>query len=124
MALIVVGLAVTAPPSCVCVPGDHLGALLHPIFPHVHASGQDAWADNAPYPLASHEVATYDSAPGVSAPLSDAPARDVMSGMLLPLILSAMLLEMARPRPLAAPAPAERSVSPLTPPPRLTLARA
>lgn len=38
--LIVVGLAVSVPPSFGTVDGDHVGLLLHPLFPHAHGSAE------------------------------------------------------------------------------------
>ncbi|MGE3911566.1 MAG: hypothetical protein AB7K36_19560 [Chloroflexota bacterium] len=118
IALIVVGLAVSAPPSCVCQPGDHFGALLHPIFAHVHGSDHSPFQNDADYQLASHDPATYDSAPGLSAPTNASVGHESLGGMLLPVLLAMLLAQRGRRPSLAMQAPTGRVVSPPIPPPR------
>lgn len=113
------GLAVTAPPSCVCLPSDHAGALLHPIFPHAHASTHDVWESGSGFNLASHDPASYDAAPSISGAPSSGTALDVLGGMMFPMILTALLMGGSLRRPRTEAHPGERTVLPPTPPPRL-----
>jgi hypothetical protein len=119
VAIVVVGLAITAPPSSVGLQGDHFGALLHPIFPHVHDVAHSFEADGSPASLASHDPASRDVAPGLSVPLSEAGAREAAVGIVLPFVLADALVELSRRRQLFEPRLVGRPVSPPTPPPRL-----
>jgi hypothetical protein len=120
--LIVAGLAMTVPPSCVCGPDDHFGMLLHPLFPHVHGAphtlvtrSDDSQAD------ASTDLRAAQQAPGISAGTSDVGGRDAVTGLLLPLFLAAALLEASRRLRLHEPAPEQRMLAPPLPPPRISL---
>jgi hypothetical protein len=116
--LIVTGLAVSAPPSCLCASDEHFGLLLHPMVPHAHGAAHQAWQEE-PAPADDAASALFDQAPGISAQSSDSGARDVIAGMLLPLQVAAMLVEVGRRRFLLEPQPDDRATSPPTPPPRL-----
>ncbi len=111
----------SAPPSCVCIPDDHFGLLLHPLLPHAHgdahASGpiSDLMTGSAD-PLG---MASVDQAPGISAAASSNGAHDAIAGLLLPLVLAASLLEAARRILLTDARPAQRALAPPSPPPRL-----
>jgi len=120
--LIVAGLAMTAPPSCVCNPDDHFGMLLHPLFPHVHGvpHGQITMHDE-PQADGSADVRSAEQAPGISAGTSDVGGRDVVTGLLLPLFLAAALLEVSRRLLLHEPRPEQRMLAPPFPPPRISL---
>ena len=46
IAVLLVGLAVTTPVVCICVPSDHAGVAIHPLFPHTHPSDIGATASD------------------------------------------------------------------------------
>jgi hypothetical protein len=119
VAIVVAGLAISAPPSAVGAPGDHFGALVHPIFPHVHGDGHTFAAEDSRESLASHEPASHDVAPGLSVPLASAGAREAAAGIVMPFVLAYLLVELTRRRYLFEPLLAGRAVSPPTPPPRM-----
>jgi len=109
----------SAPPNCWCAPDEHFGMLLHPLFPHVHGDvhsvlerEDESSADAQAMPR------TVDQAPGISAGSSDNGTFDVVTGLLLPLFLSALLLERSRRLELSEPRPEQRSLAPPSPPPR------
>jgi hypothetical protein len=116
--LIVAGLAVSAPPACLCAPDDHFGLLLHPMFPHAHGAVHQGWEAEASAPD-SVAPGAVDQAPGISAQASDGGARDAIAGPLLPLLLAALFVEIGRRIYLNQPPPHGRTTSPPTPPPRL-----
>jgi hypothetical protein len=119
--LIVAGLAISAPPTCWCAPDEHFGVLLHPLFPHAHGPAHTT-ASQQEDVLSATEVSRAASAveaPAMSALTSDTGARDAVAGLLLPLLLAAMLVEISRRQPRVEPRPDERAVAPPTPPPRL-----
>jgi hypothetical protein len=119
--LIVVGLAISAPPSCWCAPDNHFGLLLHPLFLHAHGDA------HSPGPLGDDEfkgvdlvgATTVDEAPGISASATGAETHHAFAGLLLPLLLAAMLLEASRRIALADSQPEQRALAPPIPPPRL-----
>jgi hypothetical protein len=119
--LIVAGLAISAPPSCWCMPGDHFGLLLHPLVPHAHgaAHGTDLASDEAAPAGSLTDVMMADQAPGISAPTSVLGAHDAVAGLLLPLLLAAIMLEASRRARIADPRPEQRALAPPIPPPRL-----
>jgi hypothetical protein len=121
VAIVVVGLAFSAPPSSVGFAGDHLGALLHPIFPHAHGNGHTFAVDGPPDAFASHQPASRDVAPGLSVPLSEPGAREAAAGIIMPFVLAASLIELSRRRHWFKPRLVGRPVSPPTPPPRLVV---
>ncbi len=117
MAIVVAGLALSAPPGF-SVAADHDGLLLHPIFPHGHGSDHRYAADDPLWDLASHEPASTDVAPGLTVPLATASARDATAGIVLPFVLAVVLLNLSRRRLPSDVRPTGESVPPLTPPPR------
>ena len=119
VALVVVGLAISAPPTSVAFSGDHIGALVHPIFPHVHGDGHTYATDDPRADLASHEPASGDVAPGLSVPLSQTAGREAAAGLVLPFALAILVLELSRRRRLHEPLLLGRPISPPTPPPRM-----
>jgi len=120
--LIVVGLSVSAPPSCWCAPDEHFGMLLHPLFPHVHGDIHSlSMARGEVQPDDATTLRTVEQAPGISAGASDAGPHDVLTGLLLPLFLAAALLELSRRLLLAELRPEQRALTPPSPPPRLGL---
>jgi hypothetical protein len=121
--LIVAGLAISAPPSCWCVPGDHFGLLLHPLVPHAHgaAHGSDLRGDEGAPDGTSADVMMADQAPGISAPTSVLVPHDALVGLLLPHFLAAILLGARRRARIADLQPEQRALAPPIPPPRLVL---
>jgi hypothetical protein len=121
--LIVVGLSVSVPPSCVCAPDDHFGMLLHPLFPHVHGDAHEIELREDIFHNDEDDssVRTVDQAPGISAGASDSGLHDVVTGLLLPLFLSAALLEFGRRLTHVDLSPAQQFVQPPSPPPRASL---
>lgn len=121
--LIVVGLAISAPPSCWCAPDDHFGLLLHPLLPHAHgdAHAVGLLVDDRHGSVDLIGTATVDQAPGISAAPSSTATHDAIAGLLLPLLLAAMLLEVARRVALTDARPDQRALAPPIPPPRLLL---
>jgi hypothetical protein len=121
--LIVASLALSVPASCWCARGDHAGMLLHPIFPHHHGSAFQDADDDAP-PVSAAERASASIAPALAGPVGDASAGGIGGAeMLLPMFLAATLLLGARWRP-GEPVTLDQHVaSPLTPPPRIGVAR-
>jgi hypothetical protein len=121
--LIVAGLAISAPPSCWCVPGDHFGLLLHPLVPHAHgaAHGPDLPGDEGASAGSPTDVMTADQAPGISAPTSVLGAHDALAGLLLPVVLAASVLGVSRRARIADLQPEQRALAPPIPPPRLVL---
>ena len=117
--IVVVGLALTAPPSTEGLAGDHFGALLHPIFPHVHSYADTFEAEGS---LVSHDASSRSVAPGLNAPLSEYGAREAAAGIVVPFVLAAALIELSRKRQLFEPRLIGRPVAPPTPPPRLLTA--
>jgi hypothetical protein len=124
--LIVVGLSVSVPPSCVCAPDDHFGMLLHPLFPHVHGDAHEIELREDLFHSDDEDSSAraVDQAPGISAGTSDGGLHDVVTGLLLPLFLSAALLEFGRRLIQFDVSPAQQFVQPPSPPPRpLLIAR-
>ena len=117
--LVVLGLAVSAPPAIGGMPGDHFGVLVHPILPHEHGNGHTFTADDAITNLASHDPASSEVAPGWSVPLASSGAREAAAGVVLPFVLAATLFDVSRRRQLFEPSLVGRLVSPPTPPPRV-----
>jgi hypothetical protein len=112
----------TAPPSCVCGPDDHFGMLLHPLFPHVHGEPHTILVRmDDPQADLSMELRVAQQAPGISAATSDVGGRDAVTGLLLPLLLSAALLALSRRLLLHEPEPEQRMLAPPFPPPRISL---
>jgi hypothetical protein len=104
----------SAPPSCWCTPDDHVGLLLHPLFPHAHgdARAEDGKIDGA---------IAVDHAPGISAAGVGVSSYDAAAGLLVPLLPSAMTP--AGSRYVSAPEarPDQRALAPPIPPPRLAV---
>jgi hypothetical protein len=119
VAILVASLALSAPPSAFAVSGDHFGALVHPIFPHVHGDGHALAPDDPLANLASHEPASRDIAPGLSVPLGQTGAPDAAAGIVLPFALLALMISLTRALRIFEPALAGRPIAPPTPPPRL-----
>jgi hypothetical protein len=120
--LIVAGLAMTTPPSCVCGPEDHFGMLLHPLLPHVHGDPHTIVARlDDPQADLSMDLRAAHQAPGISAATSDVGGRDAVTGLLLPLLLSAALLEGSRRLLLHEREPEQRMLAPPLPPPRISV---
>ena len=119
--LIVAGLAMSAPPSCVCAPSEHFGLLLHPLFPHVHGGVHSIAAERAEPSDGGQGVVGVEQAPGISAGSTDSSAHDVLSGMALPLLLAAVLLAAAPRLTMPEARPEQRTLAPPSPPPRLSL---
>ncbi|MCC6176979.1 MAG: hypothetical protein IT305_16840 [Chloroflexi bacterium] len=71
--LIVAGLSVSAPVSCWCVPDDHLGQVLHPVFPHSH--GSEVGAEHT-HGLHTHGLHRHGVAE-LSGDLSEPPPQDI-----------------------------------------------
>jgi hypothetical protein len=103
VAIVVAGLAISAPPG-LGMAGNHEGLLLHPIFPHRHVDGHVYPAHDLDGHLASHEASSADVAPGLSVPLSASVAKDAAAGVAIPFTLAALVVG--------------RAVTPPTPPPR------
>jgi hypothetical protein len=120
--MVVAGLSISAPPSCVCAPDEHFGLLLHPLFPHIHsdAHGGRIWQQKFEQD-GDASVRTVEQSPGISAGSSDAGAHDVLTGLLLPLFLAGALLEVSRRLLQSAVRPEQRTLAPPSPPPRLAL---
>lgn len=97
--LIVVGLAVSVPPSFGTVDGDHVGLLLHPLFPHAHGSAESlsspddrpAARDAAGSLTADADWRAADQVPGIRGPVADAGFRSALSGIVLPTLLAGVL---------------------------------
>jgi hypothetical protein len=121
--LIVVGLAISAPPSCVCSPDDHFGVLLHPLFPHAHGTSHVAgwWGIDETTGDALVTGTSMSQAPAISASASTDVTHDSIAGLLLPLSLAAMLLGLSSRRALFEPRPEQRALAPPIPPPRVIL---
>jgi hypothetical protein len=116
---IVIGLAVSVPPSCWCVRDDHFGVLLHPLFPHRHADDHGAYEpESDALANISHEVERQ--APGISAPLGATGIWDISGGeILLPSLLALGLLMTTRFLRTRAASLDQVVLAPLTPPPRV-----
>ncbi|MFN8635638.1 MAG: hypothetical protein U0893_17460 [Chloroflexota bacterium] len=124
--LLVAGLALTAPPSGPAGPDDHFGLILHPLFPHVHgdvlrATAEASVLDEAAAEDSTSRVSQVEQSPGISAGTSDAGGRDVVAGIVLPLSLAGLLLEIARRRLRVDLPPERRTLAPPLPPPRNAL---
>ena len=122
--LVVAGLAMSAPPTCVCAPNEHFGLLLHPLFPHSHGAAHalGVWQEE---PSDGQQTATIvEQVPGISAGTADTLGYDVLSGVILPLFLAAVLLGASRRIVLADLRPEQRTSAPPSPPPRIALALA
>jgi hypothetical protein len=119
--LIVAGLAMSAPPSCVCASDEHFGLLLHPLFPHVHGAPHSPLAtlDFGESGTDRSAPTVADQAPGISAQATGTGAFDAYAGLLLPLVLAALLLESFRRVKPADSIPEQRSLAPPIPPPPL-----
>lgn len=82
IAILLVGLTVTTPVTCVCAPAEHGGMAIHPLFPHTHPS--DA-ADHEPHHAsatsAGEDVALGTSSPNIAAQ-SGASAASLASGAI------------------------------------------
>src|SRR4051794_17634656 len=108
--LIVAGLATSAPPSCVCAPNEHFGLLLHPLFPHMHGDIHGAAAERTEPSDRGLSAPGIEQTPGISAGTTDTAGNDVLSGLLLPLVLAAALLEASRQLILIEERPAQRAL--------------
>jgi hypothetical protein len=119
--LVVAGLAMSAPPSCVCAPNEHFGLLLHPLFPHLHGAAHalGVWQEDATE--SQQATQAVEQAPGISAGTADTLAYDALSGVILPLFLAAALLEASRRIVLTERRPEQRASAPPSPPPRRSL---
>lgn len=111
----------TAPPTGSAAPDDHFGLILHPLFPHAHGhaglviSDENQGSDlavNAPF---------VGQSPGISASGVDSGGRDVVAGIVLPLLLAGLLMGVSRRRHSAELLPEQRTLAPPFPPPRLAL---
>lgn len=67
------------------------------------------------------DVRSAQQAPGISAGTSDVGGRDALTGLLLPLLLSAALFELSRRLILNEARPEQRMLAPPLPPPRTAL---
>lgn len=121
--LIVAGLALSAPPSCVCAPDDHFGLAMHPLFPHAHGGPHTASfvPDHQPAGGDDSSARVVDSGPGISAATSQS-AHEAVAGLVLPLLLAGLFLALSRRFPGAERVPAQLALVPPIPPPRLALA--
>ena len=90
--------------------------MLHPLFPHVHGDAHAPVPDRQGDAVVSQSV---DEAPGISAAAANNGAHDAIAGLLLPLLLAALLLDMARRVALVDVRPEQRALAPPLPPPRL-----
>jgi hypothetical protein len=126
--LIVVGLAVSVPPSFGTAGADHFGLLLHPLFPHVHGSGtsifmpDDVLTVTNDRALPSDDVGwtAFDQAPGVRGQVADDGFRSVLSGIVLPTLLAGALLQLSQIRLAVARLAHQDWRGPPAPPPRAT----
>lgn len=117
--LVVLGLALTAPPGAAVQAGDHFGALIHPIFPHVHTDEtggtfDDAWAQDA-----THLPLSQEAAPGLAVPQLGSGVHEGIGGIGLPFALAVILVAVKAPVAFGAFRLIGRAVSPPTPPPRV-----
>lgn len=122
--LVVAGLAMSAPPTCVCAPDEHFGLLLHPLFPHMHGDVHSAAAERTEPSDRGPSSPAAEQTPGISAGTTDTVSNDLLSGVLLPLFLAAALLDVSRRLIPTDEQPAQRALAPPSPPPRLSPARA
>ncbi|MFN8632946.1 MAG: hypothetical protein U0893_03760 [Chloroflexota bacterium] len=123
LVVLLIGLAATAPVSCVCVPSDHGDMSVHPIFPHTHPS-DIGHADQAHHHPSQQPVSgTQDGEPLPSL------QTEVGSGAIGPVAAGASILMLLRPWMLhvgvvgtasTPPVRLPRSIAqpPLPPPPR------
>jgi hypothetical protein len=118
--LVVAGLAMSAPPSCVCAPDEHFGLLLHPLFPHLHGDAHGAAAERTEPSDSGQGALGVEQAPGISSGTADSTGHDVLSGIILPLVLAAVLLEASRRLIVADARTEQRTLAPPSPPPRLS----
>jgi hypothetical protein len=88
------------------------------MFPHAHGAIHQGW-DSEPVSAEGLTSTVIDLAPGISAQSSDGGAREVIAGMVLPLLLAAMFVQRGRRLLHQEPLPFSRAPSPPTPPPRL-----
>jgi hypothetical protein len=116
--LIVAGLAISAPPSCVCASDEHFGLLLHPLFPHVHGAPHSP-LDAVESLTDASTTTSVEQAPGISAQAAGPGTFDAYAGLLLPLVLAALVLEISQRVRSASSIPEQRSLAPPIPPPRL-----
>ncbi|MCC7370026.1 MAG: hypothetical protein IT306_16495 [Chloroflexi bacterium] len=117
--LVVLGLAVTAPPGAPFQAADHAGALVHPIFPHAHQSDEVYAHDGGAYALASHDPASQDVAPGLSVPQAGTGLHDGVGGIALPFALAILFVALTARRGVTELPLLGLAVAPATPPPRL-----
>ena len=91
----------SVPPSFSASAGDHVGLLLHPLFPHAHGSAATPFVqDGAPRlgdstsPTSDHEVRAIDQVPGLRGQPADEGLRSAVGGIVLPAILAGLLLHL------------------------------
>lgn len=91
IAVLLVGLAVTTPVVCICMPSDHAGVAIHPLFPHTHPSdaGRTGHDDHDSAHGASLDVQDGKPLPSVRA--------EAGSGAASPLAVGALSLAMMHP---------------------------
>lgn len=108
------GLAISASPSDAFGSDDRFGLILHPLFPHVHGDLRHAAVEAAAVRETSSDdiamrVSQVEQAPGISAGSSESGGRDVVAGIVLPLVLAGLSVEIARRRLTADLSPQQRS---------------
>lgn len=112
----------TAPPTCVCSPDDHFGMLLHPLFPHVHGDDHQIMAGrDEPQSDRSVDIRSAQQVPGISAGSTDMGGREALTGLLVPFLLAAAIVEISRRLRLVELQPEQRTLAPPLPPPRIAL---
>jgi hypothetical protein len=125
--LIVASLALSMPASsCWCAHDEHAGMLLHPLFPHHHADDHPAFVDDSIDDLPASSTLDRSSA-SVSPSMNGTPGDPGTGGfggaeIVLPTLPTASPPLFWRWRLGHTLAPDQPVASPLTPPPRGTLA--
>jgi hypothetical protein len=119
--LIVAGLAMTVPPSSSSASDDHFGLILHPLLPHTHGVSERILASQRTSPENTIAIPRVEQKPGISGPTADPGGRDAVAGIVLPLLLAGLVIEIARRRTPADLLPEQRTLAPPFPPPRLSL---
>jgi hypothetical protein len=124
--LVVLGLALSVPASCWCSTGDHVGMLIHPLFPHHHGDAHGPWVDDT----LDGTAATSGDTSALDVPLlligtsvPDAGGRGLAGGEIaLPALLAMLLLTARRLRAGDSPSSVQFVLAPTSPPPRVVLA--
>lgn len=116
--LLIVGLSFSVPPAFSASPTDHVGALLHPVFPHVHGTGHDDAVTVHGLDDAAAGQLHLDQQPALRGQPVEDGFRSGVGGMLLPLVLAGLLLDARRLRYTVLAVPHQDWRAPLAPPPR------